>query len=237
MKYLKSLSLAALAALAVLAVIGASAASASHPKFEPTGTAFPIPFTGHGLHGVLEGTDTHQTTCKSSTVSGNITSAITAQNIVVKFHGCTAFFGFVACNTAGQPSGTVVTTPLDATLVYLETGTNKKGLLLQPENKEEHFATLECGGTSIKVIGTVLAELTEVNEKEYVIHFRKLSNHHPSPALYLNPSTCGHLITTESLHATGTGGFTPFATTPAGLEGTGTLTLTKEVKITGNGCV
>ena len=236
MKYLKSLSLAGLAALAVLAVVGGSAASASEPKLEPTsGVPYPIPVTGTGGHGVLEATDGHQTTCTSSKITGNITAASTLQNIVVTFHGCSAFFGFVACNTAGQPSGTVVTTPLHGTLVYLDT-TGKKGILLNPE-KETHFATLECGGTKIKVHGHVLAELTQITEKEYVIHFRKLSNHHPDPALYLNPTGCGHISTTDTLNAEGTGGFTPFPTNPAGLQGTATLVPANHVKLTGNGCV
>jgi len=236
MKYLKSLSLGALATLAVLAVVGASAASASAPKAEVTPPAtFPVPFTGHGGATSLEATDGHQTACTSITISGGTISGSTAENVIITFHGCSAFSGFVSCNSSGQPSGTVVTTPLHAILVYLETGTNKKGLLLKPM-VGTHIMTLNCGGTSIAVHGEVLAELVEKTETEYTLHFRRLTNRHPSPALYLNPTGCGHVSTTEALKATGTGGFTPFATSPAGLEGTATITLSAQEKLTGAGC-
>jgi hypothetical protein len=237
MKHLKSLSLAALAALAVLAVVGAGAASASHPKAEPTSpNTFPVPFTGHGGFGELEATDGHQLDCTTSTSKGEISSATTAQNISITFHGCRAFFGLVSCTGTGQPIGTVVTNALHGTLVYLETGSAKKGLLLKPLAGTV-LAVMNCGGTTITVTGQVLAELVQKTHTEYTLHFRMLSNTHPSPASYLNPTGCGHTSTTESLKSAGTGGFTPFATSPSGLEGTHTIKLSKGTALGGTGCV
>jgi len=234
MKYLKSLGLAVLAALSVMAVMGAGIASASEPKAVPTSpSTFPVPFHGTGGHGELNTTSNHQVTCTSSTSKGEIISETTAQNIEVTFHGCTAFFGFVKCTSSGQPEGTIKTNVLHATLVYLSGGT--KGLLLKPKSGTT-FATMNCGGTTITVTGEALGRLAQVSHTEWTLHFEMVEKGHQNPASYQNPVGCAAISTTSALDATGTGGFTPFANSSAGIKGTQTITLTKGTALTGAGC-
>jgi hypothetical protein len=235
MKYLRSLGLAALAALSVMAVMGAGIASASEPKAVPTSpNTFPVAFHGHGGHGELNTTSNHQVTCTTSTSKGEISSENTAKNIEVTFHGCTAFFGLVSCTSAGQPSGTIKTNVLHATLVYLNG--SEKGLLLKPAAGET-FATMNCGGTSISVTGQVLGRLVQVSHTQWTLHFEMVTKGHPVPASYLAPVGCAPISTTSALHAIGHGGFTPFPTTTAGIKGTQTITLTKGTALTGEKCV
>lgn len=237
MKHLRSLGLAGLAALSVMAVMGAGIASASEPKAEPTApNVFPVPFHGHGGAGSLLTTSNKSVECTTSVSSGEISSASTVQNVVVTFHGCTAFFGFVSCTSAGQPSGTIKTNALHGTLVYLETGSAKKGMLLKPAAGTV-FASFNCGGTTITVSGEVLGELVQKSHTEYTLHFRRLANAHPDPASYLSNVGCNHTSTTEKLISTGHGGFSPFAASPAGISATQTVTLTKPTALTGTGCV
>jgi hypothetical protein len=237
MQYLRSLGLAALAAFSVMAVMGAGIASASEPTAVVTSpNTFPVAFHGHGGHGELNTTSNHQVTCTTSTSKGEISSASTAQNVEVTFTGCKAFFGFVNCNTAGQAAGVVKTNVLHATLVYLETNSSSKGLLLSPKAGTT-FATLECGGTTITVTGQVLGRLVQVSHTQWTLHFEMVEKGHQKPALYLNPVGCGHISTTSALHAIGHGGFTPFATSSAGIKGTQTITLTKGTALTGEKCV
>jgi hypothetical protein len=234
MKYLKSLGLAVLAALSVMAVMGAGMASASEPKAVPTSpNTFPVPFHGTGGHGELNTTSNHQVTCGSSTSKGEISSETTAQNIEVTFTSCKAFFGFVSCNSPGQAAGVVKTTVLHGTLVYLSGST--KGLLLKPA-AGTHFATLECGGTTITVSGQVLGRLAQVSHTEWTLHFEMVEKGHQNPSSYQNPAGCAAISTTSALHAIGTGGFTPFATSSAGIKGTQTVTMTKGTALTGAGC-
>jgi hypothetical protein len=235
MKYLRSLGLAVLAALSVMAVMGAGIASASEPTAVVTSpNTFPVAFHGHGGAGELNTTSNHQVSCTTSTSKGEISSASTAQNIEVTFHGCTAFFGFVSCTSAGQPTGTVKTNVLHATLVYLSGST--KGLLLKPKEGTT-FATMNCGGTSISVTGEVLGKLVQVSHTQWTLHFEMVEKGHQNPGSYLNPVGCKAISTTEALKATGTGGFTPFAASSAGVKGTQTITLTKGTALTGAGCV
>jgi hypothetical protein len=236
MKYLKSLSLAALAALAVMVVVGGGAASASEPKAEPTApNVFPVPFHGHGEAGSLLTTSNRSVECKTSVSWGEISSASTIQNAVVTFNECTAFFGFASCTSAGEPAGSIKTNPLHGTLVYLETNNSKKGLLLKPASGTV-FASFNCGGTTITVSGEVLAELVAKNHNEYTLHFRRLSNAHPDPASYLSNVGCKHTSTTEKLTATGHGGVSPFAVSPAGISATQTISLTKPTALVATAC-
>ena len=221
-----------LAALAVLAVVGAGAASASHPKLEPTApNTFPVPFHGHGGAGSLKTTNNHEVSCTTSVSSGEIGSASTAQNVVVTFSGCTSGF---SCTSANEPTGSIKTNPLHATLVYLEG--SKKGLLLKAEGGKP-FAVFSCFGTTITVTGEVLAELVQKSHTEYTLHFKRATNNHPIPASYQNPTGCKATSTTESLISTGHGGFTPFPASPSGVEGTQTITLTEGSALVGAGCI
>jgi hypothetical protein len=235
MQYFRFLGLAVLAALSVMAVMGAGIASASEPTAVVTSpNTFPVAFDGTGGAGELNTTSNHQVACTASTSKGEISSASTAQNIEVTFTGCKAFFGLVSCNTSGQAAGVVKTNVLHGTLVYLSGST--KGLLLKPKSGTT-FATLECGGTTITVTGEVLGKLVQVSHTEWTLHFEMVEKGHQNPASYQNPVGCAAISTTEALKATGTGGFTPFAASSAGIKGTQTITLTKGTALTGAGCV
>jgi hypothetical protein len=237
MKYLKSSSLAVVAALAVFAVVGTGVASASEPTAVVTSpNTLPVAFHGHGGAGTLEATDGHQVAWSTSTTKTEISSSTTFQKMEVTFTGSTAFLGLVKCTSPGQPEGTVKSNVLHGTLVYLEQGSSKKGLLLKPAVGTT-LLTMICGGTTITVTGEVLGRLAQVSHTEWTLHFEMVTKGHPVPASYQNPVGCAAINTTEALHAVGTGGFTPFAKSPVGIRGTQTITPTKGTALTGTGCV
>jgi len=236
MKYLKSLGLAVLAALSVMAVMGAGMASASEPVVDAT--SFPVSFTGAGGHGLLEVTNGNKVTCTGSTSSGNIVSTTTAENVVVKFTGCTASFG-AGCQSSGAAAGEIVTKKLHGTLVYLETNSTKTGILLKGEGASKTFATFTCAGglASLEVVGEVIAELTSPNvkTKTFTLHFYSAGGH-PTPASYLSNVGCTHVSTTEALK-TKSSGFPSFGLTGSAVQGTQTLTTSQEITVTATSCV
>jgi hypothetical protein len=156
MKYLRSLGLAVLAALSVTAFIGVGMASASEPLLTPNSPGFPVTFAGTGGTGVLETTPdpvngaVHSVHCTASKTIGELSSASTVQNIVVTFTGCKDASSAVPCTTSGQASETIVTNKFHGTLVYLQTGSSKAGVLLKPAAGTT-FATFLCGLFGINV--------------------------------------------------------------------------------------
>jgi hypothetical protein len=246
MKYLRSMGLAVLAALSVTAFVGVGMASASEPVGTPNPVGFPVTFTGTGGTGLLETTPepengtVHKVHCTASKSSGELSSASTVQNVVVTFTGCKDASSGVPCTTSGQASGTILTNKLHGTLVYLETGSSKTGVLLKPAVGTT-FASFVCGlfgiNANLTVSGEVLGELTPVNvsTKTFTLTFKKASGH-PIPSSYLNPSGCAHVSTTESLKAQSTGAQV-WGPLTSGLEGSQTLTFSKEVKVDATSCV
>jgi hypothetical protein len=79
--------------------------------------------------------------------------------------------------------------------------------------------------------------LVQVSHTQWTLHFDMVEKGHPVPASYQSPTGCANISTTEALKATGTGGITPFATSPAGIKGTQTITLTKGTALTGEKCI
>ena len=245
MNYLRSLGLAVLAALSVMAFMGAGVASASEPIATPNPVGFPVAFTGVGGTGTLETTPdsggaVHKVHCTASSSSGELSSASTTKTPVVRFTGCTDPSTGANCKSTGAAANEIVTNKLHGTLVYLETGKSRTGVLLKPETGTT-FAAFTCvaifGITAhLSVTGEVLGELTPVNvqTKDFTLTFKKAAGH-PIPSSYLNPTGCAHVSTTDALKASSTGA-SVWGPLTSGLEGSQTLTFSKEVKIDATSC-
>jgi hypothetical protein len=119
----------------------------------------------------------------------------------------------------------------------------KSGILLRGAGVDEHFATFACGsppffGSNIEVSGTVLAQLTNVNETRntFTLHFYN-DNAHPTPNVYLDKVGCGHVSTTEALKSRAFSGIFSYEATPSAVQGTEELTTSKTIKINATKCV
>jgi len=160
MKSAKFSGVAVLVALALAAL--PSAASAGEPRIDPASGKFPINFTMSGGHAEFRASGEPAITCTSSTGSGQFTTSTTF-TVHILWHGCsTSFFGFpVACNSAGQPSGTTTAHIPVAHLVYVTDAKTTPGVLMTPPTSGV-FTTLICGGfASIEVKGNgVVGEIT-----------------------------------------------------------------------------
>jgi hypothetical protein len=239
---IKTLSVA-LAAVFVFGAIAAAGASASQPKAELESGAFPITFTGSGGTGVLEvlPEPKRKVTCTSNTSSGNIASSTTITGAKVIFKGCTAEgpFGNVSCNTSGANSGEIKSTTLKGKLVYLIAGSARVGMDLEPETGTE-FAKFVCGGVQeLIVTGSVIGELTKVNEPfgtSFTLTFTQTEGHQAFES-YLNPTGCTavkDVLMTEG-KALFIGGEN-FAAKQSAVQGTEALTTSKKMKIVSSKC-
>jgi hypothetical protein len=92
--------------------------------------------------------------CSSFTGTANFTSGSSTSTIALLAHGCretVTFFRF-ACNSAGQPSGTIRMNELVGHNVYLESDHSITGILITNVN-----TTFECAGFSKKTVtGNIL---------------------------------------------------------------------------------
>ena len=116
-------------------------------------------------------------TCTSSTDTGKFNSPKSAEKIVVTFKGC-AFLG-KKCSSTGQLAGTIVTDPLKGEVGYLSgkgTKTPKVGALISAETGEA-LAAFDCEADHFGVIGSVIGEVTPVNEftKKATFTFKQAS--------------------------------------------------------------
>ncbi len=150
----------AIAAVGVAMLVLPAVASAGTWHLEKVGGGTPGTFTGTG--GASELVTTSNLTLKSvtTTIHGEFETTTTG-TITVTFHGMTGLFG-IHCQTAGQPTGTVVTTKLTFHLVNLEPSPNPKkpGILITPNHTTGNFAHFECGGIAQTLAGNgVLGEL------------------------------------------------------------------------------
>jgi hypothetical protein len=246
MKYVKMLGLAGLAALALMAVVGAGTASASQPKAEPEGGTFPVSFTGSGgagkLETVAEGTKVRTVNCEENTSSGEVNSATTTKNVSVRFKKCTATgpFGIkVTCTGGtGAASGEIVTKTLKGTMFYIKAASSEVGIDLEPESGTQ-FAEFTCGGVQkISVTGSVVGKLTPVNTltNKYTLTFSQTAGKQ-SPEGFLAASGCA--FTKDVLSSTGTAvgfGGENFGPLQSGVEGSETLTLSKNLKVASTSC-
>jgi len=120
-----------------------------------------------GTSELTGGTNVH---CASMTGSGGFENG-NGGAIQLAFHGCKAF-GLVSCTTAGQPSGTIVTTVLPFGLRTV--GGNPAILVF---SKEGHFMTFSCLGAIVKVtgkgvVGTVLKPGYKEASKTFEVAFK-----------------------------------------------------------------
>ncbi len=151
----------AIAAMGVAMLVLPAMASAGTWHLEKGGAGGGPAGTFTGTGGASEWTTTSGLTLKgtSTTVHGEFETTTTG-TITITFHGVTGLFG-VHCQTAGQPTGTVVTTLLTFHLVNLEPNPVKKpGILITPNHTTGNFAHFECGGVKQTIAGNgLLGEL------------------------------------------------------------------------------
>ena len=155
--------LLALAAVSAAMFALPAVASAGSPVIDPASGKFPLTFTSAGGHSDFRATGEPAITCTSKTGTGRFTSGTTGE-IALTFHGCmTSFFGFpTSCNSAGQPSGTIVINPSVFHNIYVTDAKTNPGILITPPSSGV-FTTLICGSfakTEVKgngIIGEVTA--------------------------------------------------------------------------------
>jgi len=232
--------LVALSVLGLSAVSAANALASGQPKFETeSGEIKGTTFTGTGGAGVLETTAGDTVSCKGNTSSGELNSATTVKNVLVKFTGCsTSISGFKApCKTTGAAAEEIRTNALKGETAYLIKGSNRAGLDLQPEAAGGSFAVFGCtllGQTAtLTVTGSVVGELTPVNaafgtaftltlnQTKGVQEFTK----------FLSPANCESV---EDILKTKSEGAKVFGPTQSGVQGTEKITTSKNIKIVSN---
>ena len=150
----KKMMLLALAAVSVAMFSLPAAASAGGYTVHPGGQAFAI--TGVPGYWSTVGGDTIN--CNSKTGGGAYNAAGTGGTLQFTFHGCTAF-GF-SCNSSNpaQPAGTIQTTPLTFSNVFLN-HQKKLGFTIGPSTVGGALAHISCPFTTITWTGSVLGEV------------------------------------------------------------------------------
>jgi hypothetical protein len=155
-----SVTAVVLAALAFAVLPGT--ALAGEPRIDPASGKFPLAFSMAGGHAEFRATGEPAITCTSSSGSGQYTTATTF-TIHIVWHSCsTSFFGFpVACNSAGQPSGTTTVHIAVSHNVYLTDAKTNPGVLMTPPTGGV-YTTITCGGfASIEVKGNgIIGEMS-----------------------------------------------------------------------------
>lgn len=94
--------------------------------------------------------------CNGAGTTSGSWSTGTAGTTTLKFEGCK--WGVGACTSVGQPSGTIVSSSLTLTPVYLNAGHTAFGLLLSP--KAGAFAEFNCGIIHRSWTGSLLGQIT-----------------------------------------------------------------------------
>ncbi len=158
----KKMMLLALAAVSAAMFALPAMASAGTWHFEKVGGGIPGTFTGTGPASELVATNGVTLKGTNLTVHGEFETTTTG-TITITFHGVTGLFG-VHCQTAGQPTGTIVTTKLTFHLINLEPSPNPKkpGILITANHTTGNFAHFECGGIKQTVAGNgIVGELVK----------------------------------------------------------------------------
>jgi hypothetical protein len=102
-------------------------------------------------------------TCTSESGTGALTSNKTAGSLVFKLVGCTRLEQ--PCTSAGAPSGSIDTEPLQGSLAIYKPGPkgekvkDKAGLVMSPVAAGGPVAQFSCGTASIVVGGSVIGQL------------------------------------------------------------------------------
>jgi len=234
----------ALVAVFLIGAVAAGSASASQPKFEPEGKTFPVSFSASGGASKLETLGGTEVSCKANSVTGGeIANEHAVKKIVIKYTGCTAFFGFATCTTSGQSSGTIVTNALEGELEYIGASKNEVGVAFWPtagKAKGTAFATFGCGGTTVSVKngtnnGGVVCKITPLNTFTTTSTLAcSQTKGMQNPGAYWNPSGCAEVK--DFLESEGTGGIAPFSLQESAVEGSATVTTASKVKIVSSSC-
>jgi|GEM_PF-2008747 len=156
----RSLRALGLALVAVLAFAGLAASSASALSIEPSEPG-EMTGTGEGPALTFRAANGPTYTCAKSESIWNASGG-TGGQIDLTLRDCKLeFFGVIAyCTTAGQYKGTIVSSKLNYTVVYLDAAKTKFGYKLTPVSG--NFAEFSCTtGGSYKWTGSVLGQITE----------------------------------------------------------------------------
>ena len=154
----KKIMLLALTAVSAVMFALPAVASAGEWEMTPAGGAFTVANVGNT---VLTTSNNETLTCTKVTGSGSYNAgSATTGTVEMTFHSCTTVvLGFkVNCTSSGQPTGTVTTTTVTFTNIYLEDDKTLPGVKLTGAGANEHFATFSCGGVNIVVTGSVIGE-------------------------------------------------------------------------------
>lgn len=239
MKRVRSIKVWGLALMAMLVLSGIAAASAS--ATQPKASGAPATFSGTGGAGKLETVEpTHTVSCTGNTSAGEINSETSVKGVRVIFTGCTASgpFGInLTCTSAGAKSGEIQTVPLKGELVYLVSGSSRAGMDLKPESGST-FASFTCTGflvsENISVAGSVIGEITPVNTatNKFTLTFKQSKGIQEFQS-YLNPSGCSAVKDVLSTSGSGSETFGPLQ---SAVEGTETVTTSKNITIASSKC-
>jgi hypothetical protein len=153
--------------IATLAVAPADAQAVSPIlEFVTPASAFPVSFTADGgeVTAALADFDT-VVHCSGSHGEGEITgSRSTLSNYV--FTGCETEGGSDGgskCKSEGANEKEIVSGTIEAELVYIDQARHEVGMLLDPHGGT--YLSFECGGESVKALGSFLAPGSPINEK------------------------------------------------------------------------
>jgi len=216
----------AFVAVLIFSAVATASASAAKPEFKSPG-GFPVKFNATSGAGKLVTTAGRIVNARSDHVSGEITGAKTAKNIVVVFTEATAVESGITFNC-----GTITTNKLTAEPNYLTNpnSATEVGLDLKPESGTV-FAEFKCTAgfltETLKVTGSVVGKITPTNKltKSYPLVFAQTGGKQKYEGYFV-----GSTFTKDILETSGSGA-TVFGPECSGIEGTDSITTEKEVEL------
>jgi hypothetical protein len=216
----------ALVAVFLLGAVGAASASAALPEFKAPG-GFPVQFSATGGAGKLETVAGRTVTCPKSKATGEVVSATEAKKIVVEFEGCNAIVIGITFNC-----GTITSNTLKASPHYLTNPNSSAevGLDFLPVSGTE-LAKFTCmsifGNETLAVKGSVVGKITPINKatKSATLTFAQTNGKQKYEGYFV-----GATFTKDILETTGSV-LQAFGPEQSALEGTGTITFSKDIEI------
>jgi hypothetical protein len=101
-------------------------------------------------------------TCEGNSETGEFTGPRTAV-ATITFRACVDVRSKASCQSAGQPTGTVQTGPLDGELGVIKSGeTPVIGIAFRPHDSTV-FTNIECGTSNVTVEGAIIAPITAID--------------------------------------------------------------------------
>ena len=186
-------------AMFAMSAIAIASASAALPEFDGP---FPNQFTGTQIgEGKLETLGGRTVACTGGSASGTIQAA---KHLLVKgilYTGCkSTTFGAGKCQN-GSTEGDIITLPLLGLLGYIKLTTPKEaGVLFEPDNGIDHFASFKCktliGEETITVKGTTICHISPINTKgtKYTLECKE-TNGMQEPSLFDGATADDKLLT------------------------------------------